>query len=182
MRLLGPETAVSLQHDSYYRDLTHLDRAERENVNFDHPESLETALLVEQIGTLLAGRSVEVPVYDYSTHTRTTQTVAVRPAPVIVVDGILVLADEELRALMDVRVFVDVPEAERLARRTRRDVRKRGRTEEMVHRDHERRVEPMHRSFVVPSRKYADVTITEGGRNQPAIEQLAERVWEMLRG
>ncbi|MDX1494926.1 MAG: uridine kinase [Longimicrobiales bacterium] len=179
---LGAERTALVPHDAYYRDLSHLPLEERRRVNVDHPDSLETALLVEHLDLLLAGQPVEIPCYDYSSHVRLPERRRVEPAPVVVVEGILVLADEELRRRMDLSVFVDVPEEERLARRLRRDVEERGRTPESVREDHEWRVQPMHREFVGPSRAWADIVVEQGGRNQEAILRIARRVEALLQG
>jgi len=179
--LVGRDATAVVPHDAYYRDLSHLPLEERRQVNVDHPGSLETELLLEHLDVLVSGRPVEIPVYDYSAHVRRAERVRVDPAPLVVVEGILVLAEARLRGRMDLRVFVDVEEEERLARRVSRDVLVRGRTPEAVREDHERRVEPMHRQFVAPSRAFADVVIVGGGRNRPAIEALAHRVAAALR-
>lgn len=180
VRRLGTEVTTVVPHDAYYRDLSHLTMEERRRVNVDHPHSLETDLLVEHIELLLQGRSIERPVYDFAAHVRGSSPVVVHPAPVVIVEGILVLAEEALRRRMDVKVFVDVPEEVRLERRLTRDVRLRGRTPESVRRDHETRVEPMHARFVEPSREFADVTIVGGGHNLTAIRELVARVEAML--
>lgn len=180
VRLLGSDTTAVIPHDAYYRDLSHLTMEERRQVNVDHPHSLETDLLVEHLDLLLEGRAIERPVYDFATHVRGPSPVRVRPAPVLIVEGILVLAEDDLRERMDVKVFVDVSEEVRLQRRLERDVRLRGRTPESVRRDHETRVEPMHARFVEPSRALADVTITGGGRNLEAIRELVARLEAML--
>lgn len=179
-RMLGEERTVVVHHDAYYHDLSHLALPERKRVNVDHPDALETELLEAHLGRLLAGEPVEVPVYDYTTHTRSTERVPVEPAPVVIVEGILVLAEERLRRLMNLKVYVHVDEQERFARRLRRDVHFRGRTPESVRRDHVARVQPMHACFVEPSRAWADVVIHEGGRNRQAIEELSRRVQRML--
>lgn len=178
--IVGREATAVVPHDAYYRDLSHLPLEERRRVNVDHPSSVETELLLEHLDVLVRGWPVEIPVYDYSMHVRRSERVRVDPAPLVVVEGILVLAEARLRRRMDLRVFVDVEEEERLARRLRRDVLMRGRTPEGVREDHERRVEPMHRQFVAPSRAFADVVIPEGGRNGPAIESLAQCVLAAL--
>ncbi len=169
------ETAI-VPHDAYYRDLRHLPLPERRQVNVDHPDSLETDLLVQDLHRLLAGDPVAIPLYDYATHLRLDERRVIEPAPVVIVEGILVLALERLRRLMDLKVYVHVPETERLARRLARDVERRGRTAESVRADHEWRVQPMHREFVAPSRAYADVVIEEGGRNADAIDRLVAQI------
>lgn len=182
VRRLRPEAAAVLRHDAYYHDLSHLPLAQRIEVNVDHPESLETDLLATHVGALLAGSPVEVPIYDFATQTRSPDRTIVHPAPVIVVEGILVLADERLRAAMDLKVFVHVEEEERLARRLRRDTARRGRSAASVLAQHARTVQPMHDRFVEPSRAHADLVIEEGGRNEAAIEAVVRRLRALTAG
>lgn len=177
---LGEDRVTLVPHDAYYRDLSHLPMDERRKVNVDHPDSLETDLLVAHLDELVRGRPIEVPVYDYATHVRMDERVRVEPAPVVVVEGILVLAEEALRRRMHLKVYVHVPEEERLARRLRRDVQTRGRTPEAVREDHEWRVQPMHREFVRPSRRVADVEVFGGGRNTAGVEALVDRIRAMM--
>ncbi|NNF13147.1 MAG: uridine kinase [Gemmatimonadetes bacterium] len=177
---LGEEDTTIVPHDAYYRDLSHLPLEERRRVNVDHPDSLETDLMVEDLHQLIGGDPVALPVYDYSTHVRLDDRRIVEPAPVLIIEGILVLALEGLRRLMDLKVYVHVPEAERLARRLARDVERRGRTPESVRTDHEWRVQPMHREFVGPSRDHADVVIEEGGHNAGAIDRLVAEIRRTL--
>ncbi len=151
-----------IEHDSYYHNLNHLSLEERRRVNFDHPDSLETSLLVEHLKQLRAGNAVHVPVYDFTNHTRLEETVTVPPLPVIVVDGILVLAEPELRAEMGLKIFVDTDADIRLLRRIERDVQERGRSMESVMKQYRESVRPMHLLFVQPSRRYADIVIPEG--------------------
>lgn len=165
-----------IHHDAYYRDLAHRPFEERAEVNFDHPDALETELLVEHLTRLRAGEGVDVPVYDFSTHTRTDRIQRVEATGVIIVDGILVLADPRLRDLLDIKVFVDTDPDIRFIRRLQRDVRERGRSLESVVEQYLRTVRPMHLAFVEGSRAYADIIIPEGGRNQVAIDLL---VWRL---
>lgn len=178
---LGDRAAV-LWFDEYYHDLVHLDPAERATVNFDHPDSLDGGLLIEHLDGLLAGRAVDVPVYDFSTHTRTTLTRRVEPRPVVVVDGILVLAVPEVRRRLDLAVFVDAPEAVRLARRMDRDVAERGRTPESVRAQFAATVGPMHDEFVAPSGGRADLRLDGTGDRAAnvatvvgAVDRLVDR-------
>jgi uridine kinase len=180
VRLLGTETAVILRHDAYYHDLSHLTVELRREVNVDHPDSLETALLVEHVNALQAGQSIEMPSYDYATQTRGPAGVVLEPAPVLIVEGLFTLWDERLRALMDLKAFVDVSEEERLARRLDRDVRERGRDPARIARQHERRVQPMHEQYVEPSRQWADLMIRGGGQNLAAVDELAARIRRLL--
>jgi uridine kinase len=177
---VGAEKIAYLFHDAYYRELSHLPREERQQVNFDHPDALETELLVAHINDLLAGRPIEMPVYDFTTHTRTRQTVHVEPAPIILVEGILVFAERELRQLMDIRVYVDTDADLRFIRRLTRDVTERGRTVESVIHQYMMTVRPMHLEFVEPSKRYADVIVPEGGFNRVAITMIAARLKELL--
>lgn len=180
-RLLGGERTLVLHHDAYYRDLRHLPAAQRATVNFDHPESLDTELMVTHVEALLAGRRVELPTYDFPTHTRRDAVDPRDPAPVLVLDGILVLADARLRALMDLKVFVDTAPDIRLIRRLRRDMRDRGRSPESVIDQYQRTVRPMHLEFVEPSKRHADLTVPEGGHNRVAVDLVATKVRNLLR-
>ena len=181
VRALGDDTASVLRHDWYYRDLAQLPLADRVGVNFDHPDSLETELLRSHLQQLLAGVAIQAPVYDFSSHTRTSGTVWVEPTRLIVLDGILVLAHAELRELMDLAVFVDTEPDVRLIRRIRRDTQNRGRTAESVVGQYEKTVRPMHLEFVEPSRRHADLTIHEGGHNRVAVELVITRARELLK-
>lgn len=180
VRSLGDGVASVIRHDWYYRDLVHLPLEQRSSVNFDHPDSLETELLVAHLRKLLAGDTIQAPTYDFSTHTRGERTVTVRPTPAIVLDGILVLAHAELREIIDLAVFVDTEPDIRLIRRLRRDTEKRGRTAESVVEHYEKTVRPMHLEFVEPSRRYADLTINEGGFNRVAVDLVTDRMREIL--
>lgn len=177
---VGAGNIAYIPHDAYYRDLGHLSAEERRKVNFDHPDSLETSLLVAHLKQLRAGQPVDVPVYDFTLHTRTSETRRVEVAPIILVEGILIFADPELRALFDVRLFVDTDADIRLIRRLQRDVQERGRTFESVIQQYLTTVRPMHMEFVEPSKRYADVIIPEGGHNEVAIEMVAARVQKLL--
>ena len=181
VRSLGDDVASVIRHDWYYRDLVHLPFEERAAVNFDHPDSLETEMLVRHLRELLAGDAIYAPTYDFSSHTRGERTVTVKPTPVIVLDGILVLAHAELREVMELAVFVDTEPDVRLIRRMRRDPEKRGRTAESVVEQYEKTVRPMHLELVEPSRRYADLTIHEGGFNRAAVDLVIDRVREILR-
>lgn len=177
---VGAENIAYIPHDAYYRDLSHLPPEERSKVNFDHPDSLETELLIEHLKQLKAGQPVDIPVYDFTTHTRTNRTQRVGPAPVILVEGILVFAEPALRELFDVKLYVDTDADIRLIRRIQRDVRERGRTLESVIQQYLTTVRPMHLEFVEPSKRYADVIIPEGGYNEVAIEMVAARIRGLL--
>lgn len=177
---VGAEHITYIAHDAYYRDLSHLPPRLRAKVNFDHPDALETELLIEHLKALRAGRSVEIPVYDFTTHTRTDQTRHIEAAPVIIVEGILVFVESELRKLFDVKIYIDTDADVRFIRRLRRDIGERGRSVESVCDQYLSTVRPMHLEFVEPSKRYADVIIPEGGFNEVAIEMVAARIRGML--
>jgi uridine kinase len=179
---VGAERIAFLQHDSYYKDLSDLPLNQRREINFDHPDSLDSALLNQHILQLKQGRPIEVPVYDFKTHTRTQETRRVEPKPVIMVEGILIFADAELRQLLDVKIFVDTDSDIRFIRRLERDIAERGRTTEMVVRQYLATVRPMHLEFVEPSKRYADVIVPEGGLNTVAMEMVAARLETLLHG
>ncbi len=177
---VGPDRIAYIQHDSYYRDLSHLPLEERARVNFDHPDSLENELLVQHLRQLCAGQPAEVPIYDFTTHTRRPETRTVYPHRVILVEGILIFADKTLRDMMDVKIFVDTDADIRFIRRLQRDIAERGRTMESVIRQYLETVRPMHLEFVEPSKRYADVIIPEGGFNTIAVEMVVARILAML--
>ena len=173
---LDPSSVSLLHHDSYYRDNPDLTLEQRAAINYDHPVSLETSLMAEHVRLLLAGQAVEVPEYDFTVHRRMPATRSVEPRPLIIIDGILVLADPELRDLMDMRVFVDTDSDIRFIRRLGRDTKKRGRTVESVIRQYQQTVRPMHLEFVAPSRRHAHIIVPEGGKNEVAIGMLVARL------
>ena len=170
----GSEQIAYLEHDSYYRDLVHMSMEDRRRVNFDHPDAFETSLLVEHVKMLMAGQSVEQPVYSYENSVRTGETITVEPKPLIVIEGILVLENHALQSLMDIKIFVDTDDDIRLLRRVRRDTEERGRSLEGILGQYEATVRPMHLAFVSPSRRHADVIIPNGGRNHVAISMVAD--------
>lgn len=159
---LPEEHVTTLEHDHYYRDRSDLPAEERAKLNYDHPDSLETDLLVEHLRGLKAGKPVHVPRYDFVTHSRQKECITVHPTPIIVVEGILVFADEPLRDEMDVKLFVDTDADIRVMRRIRRDIEQRGRTFQSVREQYYRTVRPMHLAFVEPSKRWADLIIPEG--------------------
>ncbi len=177
---VGMEHIAYIAHDAYYKDQLNMPPEERKRINFDHPDSLETSLLVEHLHMLREGKPVELPVYDFTQHTRTTQTRHVAPARIILVEGILIFAEPDLCNLFDVRLFVDTDADIRLIRRLKRDVQERGRTFETVIDQYLTTVRPMHMEFVEPSKRYADVIIPEGGHNEVAIEMVAARIRGLL--
>lgn len=166
---IGADDVVVLHHDSYYRDASHLSMEERARINYDHPDALETELLIEHLETLLDGRAVEVPVYDFALHVRRSETETVVPRPVIILDGILILWDSRLRDLMDVKLFVDADADVRLGRRLKRDMEERDRSPESVLSQYMATVRPMHLEFVEPSKRYADVILPRGGHNEVGV-------------
>lgn len=174
---VGPERVALIAHDAYYRHRPDLTREQRAEVNYDHPDSLETELLLTHLSELAAGKAVQQPVYDFTRHLRRPQTVAVLPRPVILVEGILILADAELRRALDLKVFVDTDPDLRALRRVERDVRERGRSFESVVRQYHATVRPMHLQFVEPSKRYADIIIPEG-YNREAVGTLLTMVRE----
>ena len=178
---VGAENIVYLEHDAYYKDLTKLSDSQRANVNFDHPNSLETSLMIEHVRKLQNDESVEVPVYDFTTHSRTEKTIHLEPRPIILVEGILIFAEPELRPMFDVKLFVDTDPDIRFIRRLSRDISERGRTTENVMKQYQSTVRPMHLEFVEPSKRYADVIIPEGGFNTVAMDMVIARIDSLLR-
>ncbi len=180
LQRVGADRIVFLPHDAYYRELTGLPENQRKEVNFDHPDSLETEMLVSHIQDLLNWRPIEIPVYDFTTHSRTGETIPVQPKHVIMVEGILIFAIPELRKLMDVKIFVDTDADIRFIRRLQRDITERGRSTESVINQYYRTVRPMHLEFVEPSKRYADVIIPEGGLNIVAMDMVIARIESLL--
>ncbi|MHB8088989.1 MAG: uridine kinase [Anaerolineaceae bacterium] len=181
LKRVGRQRIAFLQHDSYYRELTGLPPAQRALVNFDHPNSLESEMLRDHILQLKNWKSVEVPVYDFTTHSRTDETIHVEPKRVILVEGILIFADPFLRELFDVKIFVDTDSDIRFIRRLDRDITERGRTTENVVKQYMSTVRPMHLEFVEPSKRYADVIIPEGGLNIVAMDMVIARIESLLK-
>jgi uridine kinase len=171
---------VFLQQDSYYRNLDELPLDFREVVNFDHPDAIDNDLLVEHLRALKRGKAVEIPLYDFKTHSRKAETLHVEPQPIIIIEGILIFAEQRLLDEMDIRVYVDTPDDIRFIRRLRRDVAERGRTVESVIEQYLATVRPMHTQFVEPSKRCADVIIPEGGHNLVSIGLISGRIRERL--
>jgi uridine kinase len=172
--------AVVLDQDAYYRDLAHLPLEERRRINFDHPDSIDTALFVAHLEALAAGEPVNKPTYDLAAHTRAAGTVRIEPGRVVVVDGILLFVDPRLRRMFDLRIYVDVADDVRFIRRLLRDLTERGRSLESVIEQYLDTVRPMHLEFVEPSRRHADVIIPEGGENRVGIEMILAHVQREL--
>ncbi len=171
---------VFLQQDSYYRNINDLPLDYRNIANFDHPDALDNDLLVNHVRRLKAGEAVELPLYDFKTHTRLNETRHVEPKPIVIVEGILIFADPRLLEQMDIKVFVDTPDDIRFIRRLRRDLAERGRTVESVIEQYTVTVRPMHMQFVEPSKRHADVIIPEGGHNLVSIDLLSGKIRERL--
>ena len=177
---VGKEKVVLVEQDSYYRNLADMPLDERHQANFDHPDSLDSDMLVNHILRLKQGLSVEMPLYDFKTHTRSDQIVVIDPKPVVIVEGILIFAEPRVLDLLDVRVFVDTPDDIRLMRRLRRDITERGRTFERTLEQYERTIRPMHFEFVEPSKRHADIIIPEGGHMGVSVDFLCGMVREKL--
>jgi len=177
---VGWDRIAYLPHDAYYKDASHLPTSERVHLNVDHPNSLDNTLLIEQIRKLVAGRPVDVPVYDFTNYTRSGQVRRVLPSPVVLVEGILVFADEALRDLMDIKIYVETDPDIRFIRRLQRDLNERGRSVQSVIEQYLSTVRPMHLRFVEPSKRYADIIIPEGGYNEVALEMVIARLESLL--
>ena len=177
---VSDEQVVYLQQDSYYRNLGDMPLELRRQINFDHPDALDNDLFVNHLKALRAGEAIEMPVYDFTTHTRRSKTVHIEPKPIIIVEGILVFADAALRGLMDVKIFVDTADDLRFIRRLQRDVTERGRSVETVIRQYLDTVRPMHQQFVEPSKRHADVIIPEGGYNEVGIDLISGKIRAQL--
>jgi uridine kinase len=171
-----------IQQDSYYRNLKDLPLDYRQAVNFDHPDALDNDLLVHHVKKLKAGGSVELPLYDFKTHTRLNETVLIEPKPIVIIEGILIFVDPRLLEQMDIKVFVDTPDDIRFIRRLRRDIAERARTIDSVIDQYLGTVRPMHMQFVEPSKRYADVIIPEGGHNLVSIDLISGKIRERLAG
>lgn len=181
LRRVGADRIAYLQHDSYYKDLRMLPSTEHSEINFDHPDTLETELLIKHIIDLREFKAVQVPIYDFSTDMRKTETFTVEPRNVILVEGILLYVEPELRKLFDVKLFVDADADIRFIRRLHRDLTERGRSTESVIEQYYTTVRPMHLEFVEPSKRYADVIIPEGGHNVAALDMVTARIELLLK-
>ena len=178
---VGTQHIAYLPHDAYYKDLKDLPVAQREMINFDHPDSLDTDLLIEHIKQLKVWKSIDLPVYDFKTHTRTPRSLTVQPQSVIIVEGILIFVEQALRDEFDVKIFVDTDPDIRFIRRLQRDIAERGRTTDSVIQQYLNTVRPMHLEFVDPSKRSADVIIPEGGLNTVAMDMVVARLRDLLR-
>jgi uridine kinase len=178
---VGRHRMAFIQHDSYYHDLNHLPPAQRAQVNFDHPESLDSELMIKHILELRSWKHADIPIYDFTTDSRTAQTIRVNPQRVILVEGILIFAEPRLRELFDAKIFVDTDADIRFIRRLERDIYERGRTTESVIKQYMNTVRPMHLEFVEPSKRYADLIIPEGGFNEVAVDMIITRIEALLK-
>ncbi len=173
-------TCVIIDHDSYYRDHPTMPIEERELLNYDHPDSLDNDLLITHLDAIRAGKPVDIPIYDFVTHARLDEVRHIAPAPVIIVEGILVFVDAEIRKRLDVKIFVDTDADIRVVRRIRRDMEKRGRTFQQIREQYYKTVRPMHLQFVEPSKRWADLIIPEGGANRVALDMVIGRLMNIL--
>jgi uridine kinase len=180
LKRVGAHNIAYIPHDAYYRNFADLPRAQRDVINWDHPDSLETDLMIEQVRALKAGQPVDLPVYDFTTHTRSAELSHRDPQPIILVEGILIFVEPQLRALFDVKIFVDTDADIRFIRRLQRDITERGRTAQSVIQQYINTVRPMHLEFVEPSKRYADVIIPEGGLNEVAMDMVVARIEALL--
>lgn len=176
------DSVTVLSHDNYYKRHDELTYEERCLINYDEPAAFETELMAAHLDSLRQGQAIDCPVYDYTVHNRSDETVRIESRPVIIVEGILIFADEALRELMDIRIFVDTDADVRLCRRIKRDVNKRGRTLESVLTQYQQTVKPMHEKYVEPSKKHANLVVPEGGKNYVALDMIVDRICRHLNG
>ncbi len=181
VRDLGSSRVAIVDQDSYYRDLDEIPIADRDLRNFDHPDAFDSDLLKRHVRDLLEGRTIQQPIYDYTRHARLAETKEIGDHVVIVLEGILIFVDEELREMMDIKLFIDADADVRLVRRIERDVKERGRAIETILRQYQATVRPMHLQFVEPSKRYADLIVPEGGHNRVAIDLMKVKIKDLLR-
>lgn len=177
---VGSKHIAYIAHDAYYKDLSNLPLEDRRRINYDHPDSLDTQLMIEHVRKLQNSLPAEIPVYDFTQHLRTQETILTSPQPIILVEGILIFVERELRDLLDIKIYVDTDADIRFIRRLKRDIEERGRTADSVIDQYLTTVRPMHLKFVEPTKRYADVIIPEGGFNFVAIDMIADRVRNMM--
>jgi len=177
---VGKEYIAHIQHDNYYHDHSHLSTDERAKLNYDHPDSLDTALMVEHLLQLRNKQAIDMPMYNFATHARMESTERIQPAKIILVEGILIYVERELRELMDMRIFVDTDADLRFIRRLKRDIEQRGRSLDSVVQQYLATVRPMHLEFVEPSKRYADIIVPAGGHNRVALEMIISRIHTIL--
>lgn len=178
-RVLKNHSVLCISHDDYYKNQDHLPMSQREQTNYDHPDSLETDLLVKHLKELANNQVVDKPTYDFTNHTRSKKTEKIEPTKVIIVEGILIFENKELREMLDLKVFVDTDADIRVLRRIKRDMEERGRTFEFTVDQYQKFTRPMHLEFVEPSKRYADIIVPEGGHNNVALDLLLARVKEL---
>ncbi|MFQ5602758.1 MAG: uridine kinase [bacterium] len=178
---LGSDRVVRICQDSYYKDLSHIEPEKRHAQNFDHPDAIDSELLIEHVKALINGQTISQPIYDFVTHTRTDKFSLIGPHSIIVLEGILIFDNPELRELMDIKIYVDTDPDIRLIRRLQRDILERGRSMESVIKQYEESVRPMHLQFVEPSKRYADIIVPEGGYNKVAIDLIKTKIKALLR-
>jgi len=176
IRNLDEDKIAVIQHDSYYRDISHYDGADPSTVNFDHPDSLETSLLIEHIKKFKKSQSIEQPIYNFTTHSRMKERRVISPRDFLIIEGILIFSEKELRDLMDIKIYVDTDDDERFIRRLRRDIVERGRSLDSVIQQYIGTVKPMHLEFVEPSKRWADIIIPKGGENNVAIDMVVSKI------
>lgn len=181
LKQVGKKNVSYLQHDSYYKDRSHLTQTERKGINYDHPNALETSLLAEHVKTLIACRAVEVPMYDFKTHVRKAETLHVEPRPIILIEGILILADKDLRNLMDIKVFVDTEADVRFIRRMKRDIQERGRSIGSIIQQYEENVKPMYAAYVDQCKSYADIIIPYNNFNDIGIDIIVTKLRTLIK-
>lgn len=179
-RQLSEEEVVIISHDMYYRDNSHLSMDEREKINYDHPDALDNDLLIKQLKELRGGKTIQRPIYSFTSHTRLNETVPIKPADVIIVEGILVLAHPELRNILDIKIYVDTDPDVRFIRRLTRDIKERGRSVQSVIDQYLNIVRLMHMEFVEPSKRYADIILPEGGFNKVAVDLIITKIRSIL--
>ncbi len=179
---LPPDSVAVIDHDSYYKDNSHLDLESRSRLNYDHPEALDNDLMVQQLEELRAGRAVDVPIYDFKTHGRRADRQHLEPRRIVIVEGILVFVEERVRRLLDVKIFVDTDADIRVFRRIRRDIEQRGRNFQSIREQYYQTVRPMHLQFVEPSKRWADLIVPEGGENHIAVDLILGKLRHVLDG
>lgn len=170
-----------VEQDAYYKDQSHLTMEDRVKTNYDHPKAFDTELLVQHLNTLAEGKAIEKPIYDFASHNRAKETVTVEPKEIIIVEGIMVLEDQKLRDLLDIKVYVDTDADVRIIRRMVRDINERGRTVESVIDQYLSVVRPMHMQFIEPTKRYADIIVPEGGQNKVAIDIMVSKIKDILK-
>ncbi|CDF58240.1 uridine kinase [Thermobrachium celere] len=178
---LPEESIAVIEQDNYYKDQSHLSFEERTKTNYDHPDAFDTALLLEHLKKLSRGEAIDKPIYDFANHTRKKETVRVEPKDIIILEGIMILVEPEIRNMLDIKIFVDTDADVRIIRRIKRDIKERGRTLDSVIDQYINVVRPMHLQFVEPTKRYADIIIPEGGYNKVAIDIMIAKVNEIVR-